>query len=89
MGEQVTVSTSVGVAIYPEDGLDSSALMRSADAAMYVAKSSGRNRYATASGKIGRVQLSGNRRSAQNGSKPKLRLVEKTRRREDLSPVTT
>ena len=38
------VSASIGVAFYPEDGNDSSSLVRAADAAMYRAKEQGRNR---------------------------------------------
>jgi diguanylate cyclase (GGDEF)-like protein len=42
-GEQVTVTASIGVSRYPEDGADSATLLRHADAAMYRAKSNGRN----------------------------------------------
>jgi diguanylate cyclase (GGDEF)-like protein/PAS domain S-box-containing protein len=42
-GHTLTVTASVGVAIYPDDGTDSTELMRNADAAMYLAKQSGRN----------------------------------------------
>jgi diguanylate cyclase (GGDEF)-like protein/PAS domain S-box-containing protein len=42
-GEQVTVTASIGVSRYPEDGVDSATLLRHADAAMYRAKSNGRN----------------------------------------------
>jgi diguanylate cyclase (GGDEF)-like protein/PAS domain S-box-containing protein len=87
MGEQVTVSTSVGVAVYPEDGLDSTALMRSADAAMYRAKGAGRNQYALTNGDGGEVRVSGNRRTKPENGRPKLRVV-KNPRREDLAPVT-
>lgn len=38
----VRVSASVGIAIYPEDGADASALIRSADGAMYAAKQAGK-----------------------------------------------
>ncbi|WP_281262076.1 diguanylate cyclase domain-containing protein [Azospirillum thermophilum] len=38
------VSTSVGVALFPRDGADSDALLRSADQAMYRAKRLGKNR---------------------------------------------
>ena len=42
-GQWVTVTTSMGIAIFPEDGGDPESLMRSADAAMYAAKQAGRN----------------------------------------------
>ena len=40
---RLQVSTSVGLAHYPESGSDAAALLRSADAAMYAAKLAGRN----------------------------------------------
>jgi len=42
-GAELFVSCSVGVAIYPDDGDEIDVLMRNADAAMYLAKTSGRN----------------------------------------------
>jgi len=40
--EDRVVSTSIGIALYPKDGRDPDALMKSADAAMYHVKSTGR-----------------------------------------------
>ena len=44
-GHEVKTSTSVGIAMYPENGNDLSELLRAADLAMYQAKSSGNGRY--------------------------------------------
>jgi diguanylate cyclase (GGDEF)-like protein len=41
-GHDLTVTASVGVSTYPEDGASAAALLRSADAAMYEAKGRGR-----------------------------------------------
>ena len=43
-GRQLAISSSIGVAIYPDDGDDDQTLLRAADEAMYLAKRSGRNR---------------------------------------------
>lgn len=37
-GHQLEVSLSIGISVYPDDGMDSDALMRHADAAMYASK---------------------------------------------------
>jgi diguanylate cyclase (GGDEF)-like protein len=39
------VSASIGVAIYPQDGVDADQLIRHADQAMYIAKQTGKNHY--------------------------------------------
>lgn len=44
-GAEITISFSVGVAVYPEDGADFESLQRKADMAMYQAKEAGRNTY--------------------------------------------
>ncbi|MBW8328103.1 MAG: EAL domain-containing protein [Thiobacillus sp.] len=40
------IGASIGISIYPEDGLDAEALIKHADIAMYHAKDNGRNTYA-------------------------------------------
>ena len=44
-GEQVFISASVGVALYPQDGRIAEDLLKHADQALYVSKGGGRNRY--------------------------------------------
>ncbi|PIA69727.1 putative bifunctional diguanylate cyclase/phosphodiesterase [Pseudomonas sediminis] len=44
-GHELRVSTSVGIALYPGDGIDQQELLVNADAAMYHAKSLGKNGY--------------------------------------------
>jgi diguanylate cyclase len=46
LGEhEVIVSTSIGIAVYPDDGEDGETLLRNADMAMYFAKRNGRNSF--------------------------------------------
>jgi diguanylate cyclase len=44
-GQEIFVSASLGIALYPGDGTDVEALLKSADAAMCSAKEQGRNNY--------------------------------------------
>ena len=44
-GHEVNTSTSIGIAMYPENGSNLSELLRAADLAMYQAKSAGRSCY--------------------------------------------
>lgn len=45
-GQEVFITASAGVAVYPQDGTDAAALVKSADTAMYHAKEQGKNRFA-------------------------------------------
>jgi len=42
---ELHVTTSVGISVYPEDGLDAETLIQNADTAMYQAKENGRDSY--------------------------------------------
>jgi diguanylate cyclase (GGDEF)-like protein/PAS domain S-box-containing protein len=44
-GRRLSVTLSLGIAVYPENGEDLETLMHQADAAMYQVKETGRNRY--------------------------------------------
>lgn len=45
IGQSVQISSSTGVALYPEHGLDEATLSHHADVAMYTAKAAGRDQY--------------------------------------------
>lgn len=45
-GQELHISSSIGISLYPENGTDVGSLMRSADSSMYSAKQRGRNTYA-------------------------------------------
>lgn len=44
--QEIYISTSIGISVYPYDGTDKETLIRMADRAMYQAKKNGRNQYA-------------------------------------------
>ena len=44
-GQEITISGSIGITIFPTDGTDTEELLRNADLAMYQAKAEGRNSY--------------------------------------------
>ncbi len=44
-GREVSVTTSIGITLAPEDGKDAGVLMKNADLAMYQAKENGRNNF--------------------------------------------
>jgi diguanylate cyclase (GGDEF)-like protein len=55
--QELFVSASVGIALYPNDGVSVDELMKNADIAMYHAKKSGRNNYQYFSGKLNKEAL--------------------------------
>ena len=68
-GHEVMTTPSIGIALSPEAGVQSDALLKSADIAMYRAKAEGRNRYVFYSEKLhdevmDRVAMENNLRSA-------------------------
>lgn len=44
-GHTIHIGASIGISIYPDDGLDAETLIKCADSAMYHAKENGRNNY--------------------------------------------
>lgn len=45
LGQEFVLTTSIGIALYPQDGVNAEQLLKHADVAMYQAKSSGRNQF--------------------------------------------
>ncbi|MCC6073423.1 EAL domain-containing protein [Massilia sp. GCM10020059] len=71
-GQQMSVSVSIGISIYPADGADIDTLMQHADVAMYHAKHDGRNAFRFFSPEMNahvvqRVQMENNLRRALAG----------------------
>lgn len=44
-GHEIQVTMSIGISVYPENGLDADTLIQNADTAMYTSKDNGRNSY--------------------------------------------
>ncbi|MBI3712938.1 MAG: EAL domain-containing protein [Burkholderiales bacterium] len=44
-GQELQISASIGIAVFPDDGLDSQVLMKNSEIAMYRAKHNGKNNY--------------------------------------------
>lgn len=44
-GHELKLTLSIGISVYPENGLDADTLLNSADASMYTTKKNGRNNY--------------------------------------------
>ncbi|MCW5623998.1 MAG: EAL domain-containing protein, partial [Burkholderiales bacterium] len=54
-GRELTLSTSIGSSLYPDDGEDVRTLLKNADSAMYRAKEMGRNAFCSYAAALGRA----------------------------------
>ncbi len=54
-GRDFVVSCSIGISLYPDDGLDANTLLKNADSAMYKAKELGRNNFQFYTRKLNKV----------------------------------
>jgi diguanylate cyclase (GGDEF)-like protein/PAS domain S-box-containing protein len=87
-GHRLSMTTSVGISLYPDDGTDADALLRNADIALYRAKERGRNNFQLCTPALNaaireRLALeSGLRRAVEKGEfvlyfQPEVRLPER------------
>ena len=68
-GQELHITLSIGISVYPDDGLDLDTILQNADTAMYHAKASGRNNYQffrsdMNTRAVRRLQIEGNMRRA-------------------------
>ncbi|MGE5764127.1 MAG: putative bifunctional diguanylate cyclase/phosphodiesterase, partial [Mycobacterium leprae] len=76
-GHLLNVTVSIGVAVWPDDGVDQHLLLSSADAALYQAKARGKNRFELATPELGelaarRLRLATELRHALDGGELRL-----------------
>ncbi|MEO7031886.1 MAG: EAL domain-containing protein [Herbaspirillum sp.] len=57
-GQELFITASVGISLFPQDGRSAETLIRSADVALYRAKSEGKNNYQFFAAEMGRDSLS-------------------------------
>ncbi|MGJ9385907.1 putative bifunctional diguanylate cyclase/phosphodiesterase [Salipaludibacillus sp. CF4.18] len=56
-GHEMTVTASIGISLYPEHGEDRESLLKNADAAMYLAKGNGRNKFRFYNSKLNEIMV--------------------------------